>query len=644
MTIFFRLMDVDNKEDSLKSSIYKLSNAEVNKQTHNVNPEEFLTVPGAPFAYWVSTAVRKSFEQFESTESETRTARQGLATSDDFRFIRTSWEIATDGWPLFAKGGEFALYYSDVHLKVNWESEGAEIKALICQKYPYLNGGWAFVAKNTSFYLRAGLTWSRRTQKGLSMRALPSGCVFADKGPALFSEGDTQKDLLSLLAIVNSCAYKYLVDLQMCFGSFEVGVISRTPIPELSIQDISYLSDKALAIWELKRKVDATDETSHAFFLPMKLLNNEFLNFERVEMEINQLLNDIDSYCFQLFKFSSDDTSLAIEAHGRNDLSLSRTSEKEEQGGLISWCVGVVFGRFDQRLHNTTDFEFFEAKPFEPLTDLSPGMLNEANKQFHKHNGILVGEEGHQHNLSDLVSGVLESIEESCNVDLNKWLNKDFFALHLKQYSKSRRQAPIYWPLQTPSGSYTVWIYYPELNNQTLYSCVNDFVEPKLKIVIDDILTLRAKSARSTAEDNELSSLLDFEDELQNFKDELLRIAQFWKPNLDDGVQINSAPLWKLFQHKVWQKKLKKTWEELEQGKYDWSHFAYNSWPERVLKQCQQDRSIAIAHGVEADLWVEVEVMAANGKDIKMEWQPRELTSQDYSSFVQQQIARLKGS
>ena len=47
-----------------------------------------------------------------------------------------------------------------------------------------------------------------------------------------------------------------------------------------------------------------------------------------------------------------------------------------------------------------------------------------------------------------------------------------FFDDHLKRYSKSRRQAPIYWPLSTASGSCTLWIYYHRLNDQMLYTCV----------------------------------------------------------------------------------------------------------------------------------------------------------------------------
>ncbi len=38
-----------------------------------------------------------------------------------------------------------------------------------------------------------------------------------------------------------------------------------------------------------------------------------------------------------------------------------------------------------------------------------------------------------------------------------------FFADHLRRYSKSRRQAPIYWPLSTASGSYMLWISYHRL-------------------------------------------------------------------------------------------------------------------------------------------------------------------------------------
>src|SRR5690606_7929477 len=112
----------------------------------------------------------------------------------------------------------------------------------------------------------------------------------------------------------------------------------------------------------------------------------------------------------------------------------------------------------------------------------------------------------------------------------------------------------------TPSCSYTLWLYYHRLNNQTLYTCVNDFVDPKLKQVSEEAARLRLKKGRSAADEKELERLTEFERELKDFREELLRVAKFWKPNLNDGVEITAAPLWKYFQHKPWQKRLKETW------------------------------------------------------------------------------------
>ena len=54
-----------------------------------------------------------------------------------------------------------------------------------------------------------------------------------------------------------------------------------------------------------------------------------------------------------------------------------------------------------------------------------------------------------------------------------------------------------------------------------------------------------------------------------------------------------------------WQKRLRGTWEKLETGQYDWAHLAMSIWPQRVVPKCVDDRSLAIAHRVEALFWVE---------------------------------------
>jgi hypothetical protein len=187
-----------------------------------------------------------------------------------------------------------------------------------------------------------------------------------------------------------------------------------------------------------------------------------------------------------------------------------------------------------------------------------------------------------------------------------------------------------------------LWVYYHRLNEQTLYICINDFVEPKLKQVEQDLITLRSKSARSSHEEKELEKFSNLASELGDFRDELLSLAKLYKPNINDGVQITAAPMWKLFQHKAWQKKLKVTWESLGKGDYDWAHLALNYWPGRVLRKCHKDRSLAIAHDVEALFWESVELpVIRRGKDTgetKLEWQPKALSESELDALIKRTI------
>ena len=96
-----------------------------------------------------------------------------------------------------------------------------------------------------------------------------------------------------------------------------------------------------------------------------------------------------------------------------------------------------------------------------------------------------------------------------------------------------------------------------------------------------------------------MERLANLHQELADLRAELLRVAAFWKPNLNDGVQITAAPLYRLFNHRAWRKRLQETWEKLEAGEYDWAHLAYSIWPERVRAKCRTDKSLAIAHDLE---------------------------------------------
>lgn len=607
MTIFLRLLAEDDKAAALQQVCARLRRGEADARLFEVAPEAFDAVPGKPFAYWVSDAVRETFRRLPPFESEGRTVRVGLQTSDDFRFVRAWWEVGVGGttagkWFPFAKGGAYSPFYADVYLVVNWAKDGTEMNAFV-----------GSVIRNPDFYFRPGLTWTVFTTRDLSVRVLPAGCVLSNVGgAAIFDElAETRK----ALALCSSSAYRYLLDLTQGLADagrrvYGVGTVGITP---LLITLPNTLENLSMRAWLLKRNLDTTEETSHAFLLPAAL-RARLGDFDppAIEAELARIEAEIDAIAFDLYGFSESDRAAVLAARGAAAEEAGQAEADDEPddeeiaapidqtAGLLSWAVGVAFGRFDWRLATGERAAPPEPEPFDPLPAKSPGMLPDGAEPFHAHPGILVDDPGHPHDLPRWIEEVLTRVDVAVPDEVRRWLRRDFFAFHLRQYSKSRRKAPIYWPLATASGSYTLWVYYPSLTSQTLYTAINDFVEPKLKQVGADVTALRNKGANRTRDDEkQFEALQAFELELIELRDTLLEIAPTYKPHHDDGVQISAAPLWPLFRHKPWQKVLKETWKKLEKGDYDWAHLAMNYWPERVHEKCKTDKSLAIAHGLE---------------------------------------------
>ena len=625
MTTFLRLLAEDDKAQALLETCSRLGQGEPDPRHFELAPESFDAVPGKPFAYWVSEAIREVFERLKRFEAAGRTARRGPSTCDDFRYLRLWFETPLQKqhgsglWRSFSKGGAYSKFYADIYLEVDWEPQRATFLGFFGRP-----GRPIEKPESVDCFFRPGLTWPRRTN-GLSFRVMPAGCIFADKGPAAFVANDDSDELLALSCLLNSRAFGLLVSVQLArtelAQSYEVGLIQQTPIPPLTTEQRQQLATLARRAWSLKRTLDTVTETSHAFLFPAAL-RSRLGDYDppAIEAELAQIQAEIDAIAFDLYGFAEADRKAVDSGQwtvdSENPVSPGDDDETEDTptdhsplttDHLLSWAVGVAFGRFDWRLATGEREAPPEPDPFDPLPAKSPGMLPDGAEPFHAHAGILVDDPGHPHDLARLVEEVLERVDAPVPGDVRPWLQRDFFSFHLQRYSKSRRKAPIYWPLATASGSYTLWIDYPKLGNQTLYIAVNDCVEPKLKQIGGEAATLRNQgAARTRAEEKQFEALQAFELELIELRDTLLQIAPRYRPNHDDGAQISAAPLWPLFRHKPWQKVLKDTWTRLEKGDYDWARLAMNYWPDRVREKCKTDQSLAIAHDLEK-LYVEPE-------------------------------------
>lgn len=624
MTTFLRLLAEKDKATALQESCAAFRAGDVGPRTYHVKPDSFRAVPGAPFAYWVGDQLRELFTNLPAFEGRERTAKAGLATNDDSRFLRLFWEIShptvspESQWVTLAKGGSPSSFYADLPFVVLWTNDGVELKAF-ASAYRASHGWgdqWTAMINATEFYFRPGFTWPLRASH-FAPSILPAGCAFSKRGCGGFSPIE---DLLWLVGLLSSSCADFIFKILLGrFGhpEFAGGALQRMPVPNIEKDKKNRLNVLVRKGWSIKRLINSTEETSHAFLLPNALRSRlGDSEVHTLEAELARIQAEIDDISFDAYGFSLEDRATvgqSIVSDGDADQDEDDDEEEIEapadfSSSLLSWAVGVAFGRFDWRLATNERTSPPEPEPFDALPAKIPGMLLDGATPFHLHAGILVDDQGHSHDLARLVEQVLETVDAVVAEDVRRWLQKDFFAFHLPRYSKSRRKAPIYWPLSTASGSYTLWFYYPNLSSQTLFTAVNDFLDPKLEDVRKELEALREKGiGRSKQDEKSLEALVSLEHELADLRDSLLEIAPSYRPNHDDGVQITAAPLWKLFRHKPWQKVLKDTWAKLEKGDYDWAHLAMNYWSQRVRDKCTTDKSLAIAHNLE-HLYIEPEI------------------------------------
>ncbi len=206
--------------------------------------------------------------------------------------------------------------------------------------------------------------------------------------------------------------------------------------------------------------------------------------------------------------------------------------------------------------------------------------------------GILVDDPDHpedfiarMHRVLELLFGErAETVEqEACQIlgvkSLREYFRKSgnggFWLDHVKRYSKSRRKAPIYWLLQSSHKNYALWLYYHRLDKDLLFKALTQYVEPKIRLEEERLKSMRSQRGQfgtggkqAKDMDKDLEKQEDLLVELEDFRDKLRRAADLGlEPDLNDGVALNIAPLWELV---PWGE-AKKYWEELLEGKYEWS-------------------------------------------------------------------------
>lgn len=103
--------------------------------------------------YWISSNVFNLFRDCEPLKNFAQ-AKQGLATTDNKRFLRYWFELDFNNigfnhdcisaksshikWFPFNKGGKYRKWYGNNLFVVNYQNDGEKIKDNVLKRYPYL--------------------------------------------------------------------------------------------------------------------------------------------------------------------------------------------------------------------------------------------------------------------------------------------------------------------------------------------------------------------------------------------------------------------------------------------------------------------------------------------------------------------------
>ena len=391
-SVFFRCVDAIEKAPSLRTSVPRLRSGATPADVFVRGADDFRAIPLAPMAYWAPEDILHLFRNEPPYEPAAGAARTGLATLDNFRFLRCWWELPAEslqdaGWRLLAKGGDSWPFFWDNEQRLNWVDDGRELKCFVAKKV----GSVSRKIQAVQFYGRPGISWIQRSQRGFCPRALPSGGIFDTKGPTAFPNDDG--DLAPTLALFSSVLFQDLVDFQSSFGSYHPGVVQRSPAPRWDGRSKAALSSLALQAYEAARRL-RVDETSVYFTepSPARLIAagraNDWVEAAAVakaqmaedSRQIIECLKLIEPAAHEAYGLAPSDDS--ARRHRQAAVRWAGVVEPLESPVLaqrfVLWALGGALGRWRATAHAQ---EPRMLGPFEHYPHVPPGMAEEA--RFH---------------------------------------------------------------------------------------------------------------------------------------------------------------------------------------------------------------------------------------------------------------------
>ena len=616
--LFIDILDVkaEDKDRELKSHIESYNNGNLISSNYYVVSKDFENLPNSIVGYTFDESLLDLFKM-DNLEKRGLVSKKGHDLTANI-YPRNFYEITDSrNFRHMYNGGPFHMFYFPYSDVVMWKEDAIRQDSLCNLRSLHLQ------QKGTIGYGKRGDI--------LDAHILKKDFIFTREGigmPCL-----SPNEGYASLSYLNSIVAQYTINLY-CEQHKGNGYVNILPMPDYitKINDIKSISDRII---DIKRRWYSLDETIfeyHGIISQLSIQDTISNSINAVQATLNadietcsDIIEENDNLWIDLANIAKDSDlyELLISYKSRRPSEEFITIDKASKNNIINKSVfaqdivmelvGIAFGRWDieyaQRKKIIPPFgDVFDALPFMPVVSLSDKPANYA---------VNIPEDGILSNATDsdiclaarvrdvmhLIWGAkADDIEyELCTLigvdSLQTYFEKPtgFFDYHFKRYTKSRRKAPIYWPISSEDGSITYWVYYPSLSHNTIPALIlklREDMEATRNVI--NAAVLAHDKVRETEGHAKLQQIEGMMNKLTEIK------AMGYVPNHDDGVPVTAAPFANLFQHRAWQQECIANMEALEKGDYDWSHLALSLYPARVTDKAKNKWYFAIMHGLES--------------------------------------------
>ncbi|WP_028279803.1 BREX-1 system adenine-specific DNA-methyltransferase PglX [Arthrobacter sp. H5] len=568
--VYLRLIDGRNEAEKATSARVAIKGI-ADQVLYRVQPRSFISLPGAPLAYWFPTTLLEAFRTSPSLDTTARAAK-GLVTADNATFVRQWWETSHSRigfgyldrasaklsgvrWFPYAKGGDFRRWAGNLEAVVNWEKDGHLIQTTLT------DDGSRVRATNFNLdrIFKPSIAWTVVTTNDPSFRKVEAGYLF-DAAAGLCQSTDDGYTL----ALLNSSSVKQVLAGLNPTMNLHPGYLGAVPAPADDARNT--VRAAATRAVELSREDWATQERSWDFessplvgrgsSLPAAI-DDAQLAWSSWVTELHLIEQQNDLHFAKLFGFDGEvevapinRVSLAVNpsfTYVGHPSEQARNAQRDDAvRDLVSFAVGCMFGRYSLDApgliladQGATLKDYLTKVPTPSLMPDADNVIpfvdggwfeDDIVERFRQFLRAAFGSERFEENLRFVESSL--GVTTLREYFITKTGKSKFYDDHVQRYKKR----PIYWMFSSPRGSFNALIYMHRYTPSMASTVLNEYLREyraKLEVALSN-----AELAKEQKEADRLRKVLV---ELTEYEHDVLYplATQQIAIDLDDGVRAN---------------------------------------------------------------------------------------------------------